>query len=726
MAAVIDDDSRTALPAGTVLHGAYEVRSQIDHGGFGIVYSALHRELRLPVAIKEYFPVDLSVREEGTVHPRSRARGDDFNDGLDRFLGEAQSLTKFRDLPNIVSCSDFFRENGTAYIVMDFEDGMSLRDLLEMREDQGRPFGEDDLLAVIMPVLRGLKKVHDAGVLHRDIKPSNILIRKEANREEDRPVLIDFGAAKQKTAGMSRSYAPYTNGYAAIEQVAGGALGPWTDIYAVGAVMWRMVAGARADSVSRVPAKVEARLAAFLRGDPDPLPSAQELGDGRYSKGLLKTIDRCLDLREENRVQDCDELARLLQPEEPAGEDLAPVTAKPSRSVTRQAWIMALVAVGVAGVTLALALGVGIGGGPGPDPTLPPGGDQSQEVEAAEGDGVTGQIGTDSGSGADNGERVSAATGALTGRETVRPAESFGEQNPPVAGLHPPRPKGTKPGAVAERGPGTDAGTSDPPIITGPGLGRERSVGSDDSPADASAESLAASEGVRRELTNSIGMEFVLVPEGSFRMGSPQSEADREEDEGPVHEVTISQPFYLGKHEVTQGQWKALMSGNPSAFDRCGDSCPVENVSWNDASEFIRELNKREGGERYRLPTEAEWEYAARAGADAPPFLEPLKITAWYDGTSEMKTHPVGHKNANAFGLHDMLGNVWEWVSDRYGDYSNRAATDPQGPGTGSQRAYRGGGWYLGPEYCRPASRRGSSPGARRGNLGFRVLRTAQ
>ena len=300
--------SRNALPFGTVLNGVYTVEAKLGHGGVGIVYRARHLELG-PVAIKEYLPTELVVREGQSVHPVNTDSQGFFEEGLDRFLDEAKQLIRFRTHPSIVSCRDFFRANGTAYLVMDLEEGMSLSELLQAREAEGRPFDETDLLTVMVPLLEGLDLVHKAGVLHRDIKPANILIR----REDDHPVLIDFGAAKQEFAQHSKSLAPFSPGYAAIEQVAEGRLGAWTDMYGVGAVMWRMVAGGNRPYEPLHPVRVEKRAHARFRGEPDPMPSAQTLGKGRFSQNILAAIDQCLELRETSRVQGCKELLQRLR-----------------------------------------------------------------------------------------------------------------------------------------------------------------------------------------------------------------------------------------------------------------------------------------------------------------------------------------------------------------------------------------------------------------------------
>jgi formylglycine-generating enzyme required for sulfatase activity len=186
-------------------------------------------------------------------------------------------------------------------------------------------------------------------------------------------------------------------------------------------------------------------------------------------------------------------------------------------------------------------------------------------------------------------------------------------------------------------------------------------------------------------------LEMVLIPAGSFRMGS----ADGDEDEAPAHKVTINRPFYLGKYEVTQAQWEAVMGSNPSGFK--GETNPVENVSWDDVQEFIKRLNEKEGTTGYRLPTEAEWEYAARAGTDTHYFFGndegELSKYAWYEDNSGEETHPAGQMQPNPWGLYDIYGNAWEWVEDWYeeGYYAESPGTDPKGQSSGSYRVLRGG-----------------------------------
>lgn len=300
-----------ALPTGSTVHD-YVTESILGRGGFGIVYQARHLKDGSRVAIKEYLPAELAIRIGGYVQPRTLDCTEPFEGGLQRFSDEAQRIREFTDCPNIVTCQDFFRANGTAYLVMEYEDGISLSELLRLREEQGDPIGQDDLLAVTVPLLQALRHIHSAGVLHRDIKPSNVLVR----REDEQPVLIDFGAAKQAVADRTKSLAPYTDGYAAIEQVGEGDLGTWTDVYGIGALMWRMVAGGNPPWSPPNPTRVENRASAVVRGVPDPLPPAVQLGAGRFSRPILEGIDKALALRESERVQNTDELLSCLQEKE--------------------------------------------------------------------------------------------------------------------------------------------------------------------------------------------------------------------------------------------------------------------------------------------------------------------------------------------------------------------------------------------------------------------------
>ena len=250
---------------------------------------------------------------------------------------------------------------------------------------------------------------------------------------------------------------------------------------------------------------------------------------------------------------------------------------------------------------------------------------------------------------------------------------------------------------------------------------------SPDKPAPKSPSGSTASD----LITNSIGMKLKLIPAGEFLMGSPADEADRIEAEGPQHRVRITKPFYMGVTEVTQGQWFSVMKTKPwegKEYVKEGDNYPATYVSWDDAIAYCGKLSALEG-EQYRLPTEAEWEYACRGGkSTAYSFgsdASGLKSYAWFDENTykigEAYAHEVSGKQANPFGLHDMHGNVCEWCSDRARTYRASEAVDPQGANDDPRQVFRGGFWGNSAEGCRSASRSGDDPLTREYLLGFRL-----
>ncbi len=219
------------------------------------------------------------------------------------------------------------------------------------------------------------------------------------------------------------------------------------------------------------------------------------------------------------------------------------------------------------------------------------------------------------------------------------------------------------------------------------------------------------------------GVSFTMIPVegGTFQMGATPEQENPWGNETPVHSVTLSS-YYIGETEVTQTLWEAVMGSNPSNFK--GSSNPVEEVSWNDCQEFISKLNSLTG-QRFRLPTEAEWEYAARGGSKSRGYQysgsNTLTDVAWYAYNSGSKTHPVKTKQPNELGIYDMSGNVWEWCQDWYGSYSSSSQTNPTGSTSGSYRVYRGGSWFYIAKYCRVAIRFDNAPGYRDDSLGLRL-----
>ena len=244
----------------------------------------------------------------------------------------------------------------------------------------------------------------------------------------------------------------------------------------------------------------------------------------------------------------------------------------------------------------------------------------------------------------------------------------------------------------------------------------ESTAGSDGESASLSVTGITTELTIRQpgahfveDLGGGVLLELVWIPPGEFMMGS----ADGHKDEIPVHKVRITRGFYMGKYEVTQPQWEMIIGFNPSTFPR--PSRPVERVSWFDCQEFVRKLSEKTG-HTFRLPTEAEWEYACRAGTTSRYYFgddpDLLDLYAWYIGNSGLRSQPAGVKNPNAWGLCDMLGNAWEWCQDWYGKkyYETSPAEDPQGPETGHDRIIRGGGWLVKKFECRSANRARFNP----------------
>ncbi len=979
-----DHQRRGALPAGTDLRG-YTLDSVIGYGGFGIVYRARHGELGLTVAIKEYLPIELAVREGMTARPRSDSG--DFADGLRRFRDEARALIALRSHDSIVSCRDFFRANGTAYLVMDYEDGLSLEKVLADREATGRPFGEHDLLTVMVPLLEGLSFVHQARILHRDIKPSNILIR----RQDGEPVLIDFGAAKQVVAKHTKSLAPYTDGYAALEQVGDlGDLGPWTDIYGVGAVMWRIVAGGNRPWEPPNPLKVETRAAARVRESDDPLPSATELGAGRFSKQLLETIDSCLNLNDSARLSDATRVVQLLQGSESSpdqeksaeppvagrtGENrpppvpipTSPTASSRSRALgVKSALAFVIVALCIAGLTL-IPKTDSVGSQVQhweftvqPEPsmaeisllnstesyrpgmklasgqyeiavsasgyktrhlwithtkseklhivkleTLEPEDEQSPRIVSQktapnsrdvvpavdvtdnDTDDVTprdaspdrpldeppfvatsaenktrrsvdatrapeneweaikdsrdrsdyerylqrfsGKLGseefvrlakerlesfdtdplrivTDVESNTQTTSRVPQEWDAIEGSKNIDALLAFirtHEGTPEmkiwatradqrirkVLGLdrdsdvtelenHLKRHSG-KPGFESYAvqlsrliaGTTTDRIQSDRDSVPSPlrdAWNKVQTVNTAEA-YEQFIETYASKEGTTLYIRSAkaalsglilkpgkiikdcaVCPELVVIPSGSFVMGSPKSESGRESNEGPMHTVDIQYMLAVGVFEVTFDEWDScLMDGGCDGYRPNDEGWgrgrrPVINVKWSDAQNYVMWLSEK-AGRHYRLLSESEWEYVARAGTRTRFWWGDdvgsgrANCAACGSPWDSKTTAPVGQFGANPFGLHDINGNVWEWVQDGWHFGYKNAPSDgsPWMKGTVAGRfVLRGGAWNSKTKDLRSASRhavevskwvmrRSYLVTKRRKSFGFRVARSA-
>jgi formylglycine-generating enzyme required for sulfatase activity len=241
-------------------------------------------------------------------------------------------------------------------------------------------------------------------------------------------------------------------------------------------------------------------------------------------------------------------------------------------------------------------------------------------------------------------------------------------------------------------------------------------------PGDQVSAQPAPKQNLSIDLGGGVTMEFVLIRPGSFTMGSDKGQNSNEK---PAHKVTITKPFYLGQYEVTQEQWEKVAGSNPSYHK--GPKLPVESVSWDDCQSFLAKLQEKVPGQKFALPTEAQWEYACRAGSTGDYCFGDrdagLGEYGWYSSNSGNQTHPVGGKKPNAWGLYDMHGNVWEWCSDAYGAYSSEAVSDPTGASSGNRnRVLRGGDWSNAPDNLRSVKRGIDTSARREGTFGLRCV----
>lgn len=627
----------------------YQIEKVLGHGGFGVTYLARDTLLEARVAIKEYLPAELAFRARpAQVAVRTPADHDAFHWGLKQFLKEARTLARFSH-PNLVRVLRFFEANATAYIVMEYAQGETFGNVLK-RE---KTLPEERIRAILDSLLSALERVHAENILHRDIKPENVILLADGQ-----PVLIDFGAARVRIGQRTHStIATFSAGYTPIEQYSStGEQGPWTDIYALGGMVYRCVSGRRPDD-------------AVDRVRHDAMAPASSVGKGRYSAAFLEAVDWALKVHAADRPQSIAAWRSQFDDK--------------TRGVAVPGW--------PAGTSIASAI------------TLPPPRQPARNTRVA-------------GTWAIAAVAVLFAAGAALLYGTARDAAA----------------------PVGE--------TAVPPLAASPGK--------DAAPAPAAE---AATRSVRQRLKPLAEMNPLssfrdcpkcptmrVVPAGAFSMGSQGGSA--ESWEGPVHAVRLATPYAIGRTEITAEQWAECVSagGCPAVDARGAPKLPAVRVSWQEAQGYAAWLTALTGRD-YRLPSEAAWEYAARAGAALDTFWdgrpeaqcdyangadtaakgalgENANIAACEDRYPRLA--PVASFKPNAYKLFDMLGNAWEWTQDCWRDSYEDAPNDGSAvfEGNCERRVARGGSWGSSPNILRTTSRAAFKPTHRTDTVGFRVM----
>jgi formylglycine-generating enzyme required for sulfatase activity len=591
---------------------------------------------------------------------------------VDRFLAEVKLARTLRH-PNVVK---MYHSDNTVlgpYIVMEYIDGEDLGKYI----DRHGPLSEERALIWFGKLADALDEGHNKRLIHRDLKPKNILISSAGE-----PFLVDFGIA-HRLSEMDRTGTGFGAGtieYMSPEQLENRTPDVKQDVYSFGATIYHAVEGRppfQADTVPRMILKVMSETA----------PSSLKV-----SSELAKRIASCLEKDPQKRPRSCKAILERLSQRETAASVPKPPPPPPSPSLP---------------------------------PVSPP---DSQTREIVSSNARTQTII------ASRAKAIWLAVLLLLVSGFLLGITMLVMKNPRArVALQPPFAEtgDTEPGDNSGTRPSDSTGTTDLPKQGQSSAGKEP-LPEADPPAPsqtppASVESFSKTS-LPEEFTNSIGMKFQLIKPGTFMMGSPASELGRDENE-TQHQVTLTQPYYLGVYEVTQEQYERIMGINPSEFK--SSSHPVDSVSWEDAVAFISKLNDLERGQLpgrvYRLPTEAEWEYACRAGTTTAysfgDSASDLESYAWYSKNlrSLTQTHPVGGRKPNPWGLYDMHGNVEEWCWDWFGDYPNRSLIDAMGPESGSNRVGRGGGWSNVAANCRSAHRSSYDPSYRNYYNGFRV-----
>ena len=704
-------DHAQALPAGSML-GQYRIDSVLGEGGFGITYKAWDTGLERAVVIKENLPVAYAFRETSSLTVRARGtKGDeeaDFQWSLNNFSKEAAMLASL-DHPGIVKVLNSFKALGTAYFVMPFVEGVAFDEVIRDRHEAGRPFSEEELRRILEAMLSCLGYLHDRGIYHRDIKPQNILIR-----EDGEPILIDFGAARQRIGERSMTVLE-SPGYTPFEQLQSrGKIGPWSDLYGLGATLYKAITG-------------ESPPKANDRAFDDPLEPLAEQGDltESYSSGFLAGVDVALRVRPEERWQDGGQWEESLRGGGEVTKSLpADFRVDPLQDLTEVAGTQSAERSGNDGsrqrqwrsvsdrvrrwgkpVAAVIAIALVVGGLVYGAMQWKQGNEERRAVE-----------------------RENRGREEMVQREMdealarARELEDAGDIEGALSAYQ----------AIADR---LDWSSQ----VRSEAIQKENQLSElariARAERDALEERVAREEQEerKREVERRLrGGEMVAVRGG--RLGAASS----------LGALNV-EDFEIGKTEVTWEQWVAVRDwavGKEYDLENVGQGLgeqhPVTHVSWYDVVKWCNAASEAAGltpvytvngrvyrngrsvpdwnpnANGYRLPSEAEWEFAARGGTRSRGYTysgsNNLDEVGWFWDNSNRSAQPVGQKKSNELGLHDMSGNVWEWCWDA---------------AVGSSRRIRGGSWNDGASLCAVSRRSNYSPVNRYDSYGFRLARSS-
>jgi len=683
-----------ALPPGLAEHSDYLIKRELGWGGMGVVYLAENRLMGRYEALKV-------IGWQVTPRPEM----------LERFLREIRAVAKLHH-PNIVTAYHAVRLGESITLAMEYVDGLDLSRMVKARG----PLPVANACSYIHQAALGLEHAHEQGMVHRDIKPSNLMLARQGNREVVK--VLDFGLGKVKSEGATDRTLTHegqmlgTPDFIAPEQIRdAGQADIRADIYSLGCTLYYLLTGSppfagtslydilqahhsvEATPLNMVRPEVPAELAALVAKMMAKEPERRFQAPAEVAEALTPFLEPGAHPGSGSGLEETEHPATGLKP--------TPKVAPTSAAASRPPWVWASAATGLLLFALVIASVVifKTRNGTIVFESLP-----EQSVVTVDGDTFSVEWPDGKGKGR---AQITIPPGKHSVQVTVNGVRVTGSEVSVESG-------GLTPFVVR----------IDPAAITAPAVAPV--------PSSGSAPTL---------VKNSVDMALVLVSPGDFEMGSDYGPPG--EDDRPPHRVRISRPFYLGAHEVTQGQYETIMGKNPSHFSGQPIN-PVDDVTWLDAVVFCNKLNRREGlpeyyrildggkvtiegGSGYRLPTEAEWEYACRAGnSDNHPFHFPdqLARTSWVAANSGRMTHPVGEKEPNPLGLYDIYGNVWEWCWDLVGAFPASPCIDPIGPATGTHRVLRGNSWWNGDRTdCRPSFRLGYLPRKTSPNhdFGFRV-----